>query len=135
MQCSSKPAISVTRCYCRCGGGDCVVACSALMAVVGSNAVRGGRGAWPQGFLASFADEDPERGAAAGARYALGMLALSIIQTFAGNHGFLVISTLGVKQRAVIMALLYQKSFSLSNAARQVCQLEVTGSHGRPIPD
>lgn len=50
---------------------------------------------------------------------AAGMLALSLLQTIAGNHSFLVISTLGVKQRAIIMALLYQKSFSLSNAARQ----------------
>ena len=35
------------------------------------------------------------------------------------NHGFLIISTLGVKQRAVIMTLLYRKSLRLSNAARQ----------------
>lgn len=33
--------------------------------------------------------------------------------------GFLIISTLGVKQRAVIMTLLYQKALRLSNAARQ----------------
>ena len=52
----------------------------------------------------------------------MGAAALGLTRTLcgnAGNHGFLIISTLGVKQRAVVMTLLYQKSLRLSNAARQ----------------
>jgi ABC-type multidrug transport system fused ATPase/permease subunit len=69
-------------------------------------------------FLTSF-DANAKGGAAAGYQLALLMLLLSVVQTFIGNHGFLIISSLGVKQRAVVMTLLYQKSLRLSNAARQ----------------
>ena len=64
-------------------------------------------------FLASFNVEDPTAGAEMGLKYAAAMVGLSLLQTFAGNHGFLVITTLGVKQRGVIMALLYLTNSTL----------------------
>eukprot|EP01051_Picozoa_sp_SAG22_P002270 SAG22_NODE_100_length_20558_cov_10.189305_5_plen_188_part_00 len=51
-------------------------------------------------FLASF-NEDAVDGQRSGFNLAVSMLLLSVFQTFVGNHGFLIISTLGVKQRAV----------------------------------
>lgn len=70
-------------------------------------------------FLSTF--NEPTELSSESSGYELGvvMLLVSMLQTFLGNHGFLIISTLGVKQRAVIMTLLYRKALRLSNEARQ----------------
>ena len=70
-------------------------------------------------FLSAFNESSSEAGTSAGYELAMYMLLVSVLQTLIGNHGFLIISTLGVKQRAVIMTLLYRKALRLSNEARQ----------------
>jgi ABC-type multidrug transport system fused ATPase/permease subunit len=70
-------------------------------------------------FLGTFNEPTELRGASSGYELGILMLLVSMLQTFLGNHGFLIISTLGVKQRAVIMTLLYRKALRLSNESRQ----------------
>jgi ATP-binding cassette subfamily C (CFTR/MRP) protein 1 len=70
-------------------------------------------------FLATFNEPTELSGASSGYELGILMLLVSMLQTFLGNHGFLIISTLGVKQRAVIMTVLYRKALRLSNESRQ----------------